>query len=280
MRIKRKLSRLRLIRFKHLTAGIIIFMMLFSGINVLAADRQIVSEPVIVKEIVEQKGNKTLKFPIFMYHNSAEEEPANPDGLYDPDLFVKPSEFEKQIEYLIENNYTFCIFDDWYDLYDIKKPVFITFDDGYLENYTEIFPILKKYNVKITIFLVTDPHKEIKLTPKMIREMSDSGLVKFESHTLTHVNLTDISSDDERLTDELKNSKSEIEQITGRRVYAIAYPSGRFDNAVEDKTKEFYQFGVTTIWGMHKTNISNYEIRRMSIGRGMTIDDFIKLLNK
>ena len=222
---------------------------------------------------------ETLSFPVFIYHNSSEDEPDYSDGLIVPELFVKPSEFEKQIKYLSDNNYTFCTFDDWYDLYDIEKPVFITFDDGYEENYTEIFPILQKYNAKITLFLVTDPDKEKILTLDMIREMSDSGLVKFESHTMTHVNLTQISSDGEKLADELRNSKLKIEEMTGKRVIALAYPHGKYNEKIIEKTKEFYMFGVGAVGEMHSTDYSNFEIRRFNVERSMTIDEFIKIAN-
>jgi len=217
---------------------------------------------------------KPLHIPIFMYHTSSEN---NPGGL--PDLYVKPSEFEKQIKYLTENNYTFCTFDDWYNLRNIEKPVFITFDDGYEENYTEIFPILKKYNAKITIFLVTNPKSGIRLTAEVVREMSDSGLVKFESHTITHANLIEISSDDEELTRELKNSKLLIEEMTGKTVLALSYPNGGYNSKVKEKTREFYLFAISVNYGMHRTNKDDdYEIRRFSVGRNTSINEFIKLL--
>jgi len=227
-------------------------------------------QPPIPAAIIEKP--KTIRFPVLMYHTSSENNP----GDYS-DLYVKPSEFEKQIKYLTENNYTFCMFDDWNNLQNITKPVFITFDDGYEENYTEIYPILQKYNAKITIFLVTNPAK-IRLTEEMIREMSDSGLVKFESHTATHPILTGISSDDSRLTDELRNSKLRIEKITGKPVLAISYPEGMYNEKVKEKAREYYKFGLTTIYGRHRTDIDDFEIRRIGISRNDSINAFIKLL--
>jgi peptidoglycan/xylan/chitin deacetylase (PgdA/CDA1 family) len=214
------------------------------------------------------------RFPVFMYHTSSEN---NPGGL--PDLYVKPSEFEKQIEYLTKNGYEFCTFDDWENLPYIKNPVFITFDDGYYENYTEIYPILKKYGAKITIFLVTEPSPP-RLADDIIREMSDSGLVKFESHTKTHANLAEISSDEQALLSQLKDSKTKIEEITSKPVVAVSYPQGLFNGEVISKAREFYKFGVSVEWGMHKTNINNFTIRRFSIDRGISIEEFIKLLKK
>lgn len=234
--------------------------------------KTLITEESAESAIAEKPKQTIKKFPVLMYHTSSENDPGD-----FADLYVKPSEFERQVEYLSENDYTFCTFDDWYNLQNIEKPVFITFDDGYEENYTEIFPILKKYNAKITIFLVVNPDK-IRLTSDMIREMSDSGLVKFESHTLSHTKLTDISSDEQRLTEELINSKIKIEIMTGKKVVAISYPEGKFNKKVKEKAKEFYNFGLTTEFGLHRTDIDNFEIRRIGIGRNDSINTFIRFL--
>jgi len=213
--------------------------------------------------------------PVFMYHTSSEN---NPGAL--TELYVKPSEFEKQINYLVENGYTFCTFDDYYNLNNIDKPVFITFDDGYKENYTEIFPILQKYNAKITIFLIINSITDSNLTIDIIKEMNDSGLVKFESHTNTHPSLVAISSNDTRLTDELRNSKIKIEEITGKPVLALAYPNGEFNDTVIEKTKEFYSFGLRKDLGMHNTEYDSFEVRRIRINRSTSLNGFINYIGE
>ena len=209
--------------------------------------------------------------PVFMYHTSSEN---NPGGL--TDLYVKPSEFEKQVQYLIENGFTFCTFDDYDNLNNIKKPVFITFDDGYKENYTEIFPILQQYNAKITIFLTLSNIPAENFTVEMIQEMSDSGLVKFESHTLNHADLSEISSNNAKITSELADSKAQIEEITGKTVVALAYPHGKFNDAVKEKTEEFYLFGLSIVVGTHNTDDDLYEIRRIRVNRSTSIEAFVK----
>ena len=204
-----------------------------------------------------------------MYHTSSENNPGPLTGLY-----VKPSEFEKQVQYLIESGFTFCTFDDYYNLDNINKPIFITFDDGYKENYTEIYPILKKYKAKITIFLALNSITPSNMTKEMIIEMSDSGLVKFESHTNNHPSLVAISFNNARLTDELQNSKLKIEEITGRKVLALAYPNGEFNSIVKQKTKEFYLFGLRKDLGMHNTAYDDYEVRRIRIDRSTSLETF------
>ena len=226
-----------------------------------------IAAPVVPKELISKN------MPVLMYHTSSEQ---NPGGL--TELYVKPSEFEKQIKYLAENGFTFCTFDDYYNLNDIAKPVFITFDDGYKENYTEIFPILKKYEAKITIFLVVSNVEAENFNVEMIKEMSDSGLVKFESHTLNHIDLAAISSNEDWLMREIGDSKTKIEEITKKPVIALAYPAGKFDDAVKTKVKEFYSFAILSDPGIHKTDFDPLEIRRIRINRSTSLSNFISLV--
>jgi peptidoglycan/xylan/chitin deacetylase (PgdA/CDA1 family) len=109
----------------------------------------------------------------------------------------------------------------------------------------------------------------------MIKEMSDSELVKFESHTLSHPDLTVISSNDARLTDEIADSKTKIEEITGKPVVALAYPAGKFNETVKTKAKEFYLFGLRADLGMHRTDFDSFEIRRIRINRSTSLANFI-----
>ncbi|WP_461247739.1 polysaccharide deacetylase family protein [Treponema sp. R6D11] len=216
---------------------------------------------------------KNISIPILMYHTSKEAEPKSSLA----QLYVKPSEFEKQVSYLNDAGYTTVTFDDWGNLKNIKKPVMLTFDDGYLENYTEIFPILKKYNVKITLFLTLNNIKG-SFNESKIKEMSDSGLVKFESHTLTHPSLVQASKNNATLTKEIGESKTKVEAITGKPVLALAYPNGEYNDAVIKKTKEYYKYGLRKDGGKHNTNLSNFEIRRSRVNRSTTLASFKQLV--
>ena len=92
---------------------------------------------------------KGYSVPVLMYHAVSDET----WGV--TELFVRPSEMEAQLQYLQENGFTPIFFSDLSHVEDFEKPVLLTFDDGYKNNYEELFPLLQKYNMKATIFVVT-----------------------------------------------------------------------------------------------------------------------------
>lgn len=105
------------------------------------------------------KKRTDVAIPVLLYHNFVT---IVPDS--DPDNYSyinTPESFEENIKTLLDNGYTTISFKDLNDAYSGKstlpnKPIIITFDDGYYSNYEYIYPILKKYNVKASIFVVTD----------------------------------------------------------------------------------------------------------------------------
>jgi len=208
----------------------------------------------------------TTQVPILYYHA------INDEIVGDfPDLFVSPSEFRKQMQYLKENNFTAVTFEDFEKLPYIEKPILITFDDGYEDNYINAYPILKEFNLKETIFIVSGfiGNPSI-LNADQMREMKD--LVSFESHTVSHPYLTSLSDDE--LEKELKESKETIQSITGREVLALAYPTGDYNQRVINATQKYYKYGAAMGGGIHKLGTGNYEIKRIYVPRRMTIEEF------
>ena len=214
--------------------------------------------------------------PILMYHTSSEEPPNSPL----PELYVRPSEFERQLIWLNENNFTFITFDDWDDLHYIYNPIMLTFDDGYLANYTEIFPLLQRHNARITLFLTPGLMAAPGLTEEMVRTMSDSGLVKFEAHSMTHPDLTTITANSSRMDYELRVARERIEEITGREVLALAYPAGRQDAAVREWTARYYRFGLRHEGGWHNTSVDDFGMLRIRINRSTSLETFINLVTR
>jgi peptidoglycan/xylan/chitin deacetylase (PgdA/CDA1 family) len=176
--------------------------------------------------------------PVLMYHKIG----GYPPGSGLKKLWVTASDFRRQLQYLKDHGYTAIDFRDWRDAEKgIKplpeKPVMITFDDGYMNNYDAAFPLLKEFGQKACIFLVyetmekhngwhdpkTEPWLKM-LTWAQIKEMQDSGLVEFGSHTMRHRNLAELPLDEVRW--ELTESKARLEEKLGRETIGFAYPYG------------------------------------------------------
>lgn len=205
--------------------------------------------------------------PVLCYHQ-----------VYDDatDYYALPTQkFEEQMAYLKKEGYTTITLDDLYNHYTNDtplppKPVVITFDDGYVDNFTYAYPILKKYQHKATIFIATeDVGKQIYTSRRLswdnIRTMKKEGLIDFQSHTANHVNLLDIM-DKKALMDELKGSREKIEQETGKAADYIAYPTGSYNKKIVDYCKKAgYKMGFTIDIGFTNKKDGLYNLKRIPI---------------
>lgn len=207
--------------------------------------------------------------PVLMYHGVTD------DTWGSVELFVSPDKLEKQLAYLIENGYEPIFFEDLRNIEDYEKPVILTFDDGYRDNYEYLFPLLQKYNVKATIFLITDniDNREKFLTSDQIREMAASGLVSFQSHTVSHPMLDECGM--EWLEYELFQSKLAITRLTGREPFVLCYPSGHFNDTVREMTGQFYHFGIAMNGGLYTTGKQDAtKVPRYYVSRYTTLSEF------
>jgi peptidoglycan/xylan/chitin deacetylase (PgdA/CDA1 family) len=207
--------------------------------------------------------------PILLYHSISDEI----TGI--DQLFVSPSQFYKQIKYLTDTGYTPLSFNELQDYKNYKKPILITFDDGYRDNYFSAYPILKKFNFKATIFLITCYiNKPGYLTESQIREMSD--IISFQSHTINHSELDTLYG--EALIAECTKPKEIIEAITKKPVDVFSYPFGRYNNNVLEIVSMHYKYAVTTKRGVYDNTVSRYEINRLVITRSYKMSDFVRTL--
>ena len=165
-------------------------------------------------------------------------------------LCVSPEKFERQVKFFLERGFRTISLDELVGAKqgvgnNLQKTFVITFDDGYLDNYTNAFPILLKHELSATVFLVSDYVGEIKcwgsrkgmrlMTWSQAREMSKHR-ISFQSHTCTHPDLTKLDS--KSALPELKNSKIKIEDALGVPVRHFAYPFARYDERTIELVKE------------------------------------------
>lgn len=192
---------------------------------------------------------------VLMYHHIAPK--TEPSAAQDP-FTVSPEMLEKQILFLKQHHYTTVKEEDLIHAYKtgksmIQKPVLLTFDDGYEDNYTYLFPLLKKYNTPALIFLITDNiGKEGYLSQTQIAQMQASGLVAFGSHTCAHRRLRSLS--DEEITYEVTQSKRALEEKLNTPVYSFCYPfgAGGFDKRVRPQVlKAGYLLDFSTKKGIN-----------------------------
>ena len=202
--------------------------------------------------------------PVLNYHQ-VEPKDGNP-------LTLWPEQFEAQMEYLAAEDYTTITIDEMMDALENstslpEKSVIITFDDGYADNYEYVYPILKKYGFKATIFLIYDFTNTYPnyLTWDQVAEMKDSGLIHFESHTMTHANLAELTSVDE-LRHEIADSHDLLSEKLGYDMHYIAYPGGRVNEEIERITSAAgYRGGFTVHYGLSTPAEGRYQMDRIPI---------------
>ena len=147
----------------------------------------------------------TKGIPVLMYHRVNDDRRSG-------NIDVPIKKFEEQMALLAQEGYRtlsiheFCTIISSKSYYNKKdRIILLTFDDGWNDNYTNAFPILKKFSFKATIFLVYDTIEEKGefqeyLNKKEILEMQKYG-IDFGSHTLTHRELTTIEKQEAKRED-------------------------------------------------------------------------------
>jgi peptidoglycan/xylan/chitin deacetylase (PgdA/CDA1 family) len=198
---------------------------------------------------------------------------------------VKENAFKKQIEYLLKNYKLIPL----YDVVDYIKgnsniknnSVALTFDDGYEDTYKTVFPLIRKYNIPITVFLTTNLEKKEKLgnisrlTWNQCKEMKDSGLVSFEVHGREHENLSSISSDADKLNEEILGSVEDIYKNLNYKSELIAFASGYKDARVIEFLKEKgFMAGFSISEGLVHKNDNLFSIKRIQVDGTMGFNLF------
>jgi peptidoglycan/xylan/chitin deacetylase (PgdA/CDA1 family) len=193
-------------------------------------------------------------------------------------LFVSPAEMDKQLQWLKEEGYTTIHFEDLGRVDEIEKPVLLTFDDGYLDNYSELFPLLKKHNAKATIFMITGSTGSWNhFTKEQAKEMDESGLVSLQSHTVTHEKISTLSQ--EQLEYELAESKKMLAEMIGKESFVLCYPYGDFSESTLLPTAEHYQFALKMSGKTFETGDPSLKIARKYVKRSTTLEEFKEMVS-
>ena len=225
----------------------------------------------------------TLKVPILMYHYISI--PPEDADKYRVDLSIAPDAFREQMAYLADNGF------ETVDLYDLslaitgkrdlpEKPVIITMDDGYRDNFENAFPILQEFGLSATFFILTQPidnGNEIYMSWEMVEEMANAGM-RIEPHSKTHADLS--SREKEYVVYEILGSQEAITSHTGQTPRFFCYPGGRYDETTIEVVSDLDFWGaVTTAGGEWHGYDDRYEWSRLRMRNTTTLDEFTNLVD-
>lgn len=202
-----------------------------------------------------------MNVPVLFYHKISKPWPdARVRGGFTP-----PPRFFKQMSYLKKNGFVFYTASELIKYFQQNgkfppKGIALTFDDGWKDNYTDAFPVLKQLGIKATIFIIPSsigkvyagataageqPHEH--LSQDEIMEMSQWG-IEFGSHTMNHRLLNEISEPEVKL--EIEAAKQVIENLLQKPCLTFAYPAGFFSDTARRVVEQAGHIaGFTTHYG-------------------------------
>ncbi len=198
--------------------------------------------------------DRTLAVPILMYHRInvvTAETPPESRG-----LTVHPHDFARQLGWLRDHGYTSITQRELWDALVCgghlpRRPVLITFDDGYRDVFFRASPVLRRLGFRATAYVVSgrisagDPSF---LTWPLLRALERRG-IEIGSHTVAHRDLTSLP--DAALLEDLRSSRRTLERRLGHPVPWLAYPFGRNDARVRRQARRAgYLLAVTTQSGV------------------------------
>lgn len=134
----------------------------------------------------------------------------------------------------------------------------ITFDDGSESVYSKAAPILHKYGIPTTQYIISGSLKDRNyLSAAQIRALDAAGH-DIQSHTVSHADL--VALDDEDIARELKQSREELSKLLGHQVTDFASPLNRYDQRVVDTIKQHYRSHRNTVADINNASDKNFNI--------------------
>lgn len=251
----------------------------------------IVEEKVEIKEDIVKKD---YIIPVLLYHNLESPLTGYRTTNITPDLF------KEHMLGLKERGYNTILVSDYYKYINgefnmPENPIMITFDDGYLSNYEDAYPVLKELGMCATIFIVTstvgeEPSGGKVNTPhfnwEQAIEMQNSGVIDIQSHSYSHKNMSLIS--ESVLNDELSFSLRDLNEHIPKEVSIFAYPYGGYNENTLNRVIEVgydMQVLVTNVEsGKEFLSINSAngldKFSRLTISGDMSVQDLYDLIDE
>lgn len=221
---------------------------------------------------------RRYEVPLLTYHRIVQ----NKQDRGSVPIWVTTAQFEEHLQILKREGFTTLTMSDLAAMPTLAerfrpdwKPILLTFDDGYEDNYTLLFPLLQRYGFTATIFLVAGMTHNLwdkdllnfvaapLLTTAQILEMQRFG-IDFGSHSMTHPRLGEIPF--HKAAEEITRSKQVLEERLGRDMNSFCYPYGSLNADVKRLVGEAgYHFGVASDSGSLFLHDDVLEVRRIGV---------------
>ncbi len=195
---------------------------------------------------------------------------------------LHPDNFREQMKFLKENNYNPITLDELYEYMEHGEalpinPVCITFDDGYIDNYEIVYPIMLEYGFPWTVFVIGNLTGEPgRMTWEQLEEMRDHG-VTIANHTMSHEPMLylDVATQ-RREVEEMQALLKEKLDIDNR---FFCYPYGMYDETLQQILRENgIVLAVTMDPGRANVGENVMEVERIWIGNEVDMEHFAERL--
>lgn len=225
---------------------------------------------------------RSVRVPILMYHYVSDPPPGADE--YRLDLSVGPRAFEEQLSYLQTQGYTSITLEDLALHLTVgkplpPKPVILTFDDGYVDNFVYAFPLLRQYGFSGTFFVITqflDEGRAGYVNWEQVKLMQENGM-DIEAHSYSHEDLRRKSPD--VLTKQIAEPRRALEEHLKKPVHFYCYPFGRYDQqTINVLQANGYWGSVVTAGGAEHSSTGLFELRRVRISGSDTLAGFQRKL--
>lgn len=228
---------------------------------------------------------ESINIPILCYHNF---NPVKPGSMN-----MTPEKFESQLKWLKENGYSVIPLTEAVAYLQGKrssvppKSVVITADDGWKSAYTYMYPIVKKYNVPVTLFIYPQTISQSKntMTWEELKELQQTGLFTIQSHTYDHPNFKKAkkrmspAAYEKYVHSQFVKSKNILEEKMGTKITLMAWPFGIYNDYLEQEAaKAGYEMSFTIDYRTANRNFKPESQPRFMLLQSQPMSTFISIV--